>query len=195
MDEILAMFLTGTSAFDDRVHAITPDQWQAETPDDDWSVADLVSHLIDEHRWLPPLLHGLDLSSAGLVVEGTRSLPVDGGVGANLAESWDEAVGASRDAVVEEAALERSVDLSRGPTPARQYLLEMTVDLAIHSWDLGRAIGYSEPLPADLVDFVYSEVSSWGDASGSGFFGAPVQVPDDASTIDKLVAATGRDPR
>jgi hypothetical protein len=31
--------------------------------------------------------------------------------------------------------------------------------------------------------------------SGSGMFAAPVPVPDDAPTIDKLVALTGRNPR
>ena len=107
MDETLEMFLTGQRAFTARVNAITEAQWSAPTPDSEWSVADLVAHLIDEHRWLPPLMHGLDLESAGEIVAGNRDLPVDGGVGANLAESWNEASAASADAVVEPDALER----------------------------------------------------------------------------------------
>jgi uncharacterized protein (TIGR03086 family) len=195
MEELLQMFLTGSREFGARVHAVREDQWRAPTPDTEWSVADLVDHLVDEHRWFPPLMHGLDLDSARKVVEGTRKLPVDGGTGANLAEAWDEAAAASADAATAADALERSVELSRGTTPARQYLAEMTFDLTVHAWDLGTAIGYDKPLPEELVAFVYDRVKDAGDMSASGLFQAPVDVPDDAPTIDKLVAATGRTPR
>jgi uncharacterized protein (TIGR03086 family) len=194
MDDVLAMFLTGQHEFTARVHAITEDQWGAPTPDTQWSVADLVNHLVDEHRWAPPLLRGLDLDAAGKVVEGSRSLPVHGGVGSNLAELWDEAAAGSADAVTADGAIDRSVELSRGTTPARTYLGEMVFDLAVHSWDLGKAIGFDEPLPRDLVDFVLANLPDSGDLSGSGLFAEPVDVPADAPPEDRLVAATGRDP-
>lgn len=192
---MLAMFQTGVREFGARVHAVREDQWTAATPDREWSVADLVAHLVEEHRWAPPLLHGLDLESARKVVEGTRELPVGGGVGANLAQEWDEASLASADAWTEPDALERTVSLSRGDTPARQYLGEMTFDLCVHAWDLGIAIGYPDPLPEDLVRHTYEAVKQFGDMSGTGFFDKPVDVPEDAPLIDKLVAATGRAPR
>ena len=195
MDQLLAMFLSASREFGARVRAIGADQWGAPTQDTEWSVADLVGHLIDEHLWMPPLLHGLDLESAGKVVEGTRRLPVDGGVGANLAEAWQEAMTASADAVTEEGALDRTVSLSRGPSPARGYVTEMTFDAAVHAWDLGRAIGHDAPLPEDLVQFVYGEVAGMGDLSSYGdMFKPAVSVPDDAPLIDRLVAATGRHP-
>lgn len=194
MDELLSMFLAGQHEFGARVHAVAEDQWDAPTPDTAWTVADLVGHLVDEHRWAPPLLRGLDLDAAGKVVEGARSLPVDGGVGANLAELWDEAVAGSADAVTAAGALERNVELSRGTTPARTYLSEMTFDLTVHSWDLGQAIGYDELLPRELVEFVLARVGQMGDLSASGLFEEPVDVGDDASPQDRLVAATGRDP-
>lgn len=195
MDDLLAMFISGQREFGARVHAVAEDQWTAETPDSEWTVADLVGHLIDEHRWAAPLVHGQDLESARKVVEGSRSLPVDGGVGANLAQEWDEAATASAEAIGAPGALERDVELSRGATPVRSYLEEMIFDLTIHAWDLGQAIGYRDRLPDDLVSAVYSQVASFGDMSPSGLFKPPVEVPDDAPTIDKLVAATGRHPR
>jgi uncharacterized protein (TIGR03086 family) len=194
MDDIVQTFLAAQRVFTDRVHAVTDEQWSAPTPDTEWSVADLVDHLIDEHRWFPPLLHGLDVEAAGEVVQGARRLPVDGGVGANLAELWDEAATASTDAVVEPGARDRTVALSRGATPAEQYLTEMTMDLIVHAWDLGKAIGYGQGLPADLAEFGYEQARGWGDVSGSGYFHAPVPVPDDAPAEDKLVGLTGRDP-
>lgn len=194
MDELLKMFLAGQRTFGAHVHAVSEQQWGAATPDSEWSVADLVRHVLDEQRWLPPLMHGLSLAAAEEVVAGTRELPVHGGVGANLAESWDEAAAAAEDAAVEPGALGRSVELSRGATPAKQYLTEMTFDLAVHSWDLGKAIGARELLPEELAGFVLEQVRGMGDLSGSGMFGKPVDVPADASVQDKLVAATGRDP-
>ena len=81
MDDLFALFASGQHEFGARVHAIREDQWTAPTPATEWNVADLVEHLIDEDRWAAPLMHGQDLESAAKVVEGSRSLPVDGGVG------------------------------------------------------------------------------------------------------------------
>jgi len=194
MDDLLALYLSAEREFTVRVHAVGEDQWNNATPDTEWTVADLVEHLIEEHRWAAPLMHGKDLESAAKVVEGSRSLPVDGGVGANLAQEWDEAVTLSNEAFTAPGALDREVELSRGATPVRAYLAEMIFDLTIHAWDLGQAIGYDAPLPDDLVAATFSAVSAMGDLSGSGMFAPPVDCPDDAPTIDKLVAATGRKP-
>lgn len=194
MDALLELFRTGSEAFGARVQAVGESQWDTPTPDTEWTVADLVDHLVEEHRWLPPLLHGLDVAAAEEVVRGSRTLPVHGGVGANYAELWNEAAVESGAAVVEPGVLDRQVELSRGTVPAREYLTEMILDLAVHSWDLGVAIGYELPLPDDLVNWAYEQVRDWGDRSGSGYFAPPVAVPDDAPLIDKVVGATGRDP-
>jgi uncharacterized protein (TIGR03086 family) len=194
MDDVLAIYQSALHEFGARVHAVAEDQWDAATPDTEWTVADLVEHVIEEHRWVAPLLHGQDLESAAKVVDGSRSLPVNGGVGANLAQEWDEAAIASAEAFTAPGALDRDVELSRGPTPARQYAEEMIFDLTIHAWDLAQAIGYDGSLPDNVVSALYAEVAGMGDMSGSGLFKPPVEVPDDAPTIDKLVAATGRNP-
>jgi uncharacterized protein (TIGR03086 family) len=196
-DDLVAMFLAAQRAFGDRVQAIGEDQWHAATPDTEWDVAALVGHLIDENQWVAPLVHGHDLDSAGKVVEGSRTLPVEGGVGANLVEAWDEASLAASDAFREQGALDRSVALSRGPTPAREYLTEMTFDHLVHAWDLGKAIGYAgEPLPADVVEATYELARPMAPMlAASGLFADPVEVPGDASTLDKLLGLTGRDPR
>ncbi len=195
MDDLLNLFLASQRLFGDRVHAVTEQQWQAPTPATEWTVADLVSHLVEEHRWAAPLLHGQDLATAGKIVAGSRKLPVDGGVGANLAEEWDEAAVESADAFGADGALDRSVALSRGATPARDYIQEMVFDLVVHAWDLGTAIDYPDPLPSEIVDPLYAAAQDFDFAQFGDMFAPPVQVPDDASTLDKLLAATGRNPR
>ena len=95
MTDHLANFLTAQQAFGERVHAITDEQWQLPTPDTEWSVADLVAHLVEEHRFAAALVHGMDVDAAQKIVDGARVLPVDGGTGGNFAEAWDEASAAS----------------------------------------------------------------------------------------------------
>src|SRR5579875_616319 len=193
-DVLLDLFLAAQRTFGERVHAVGDDRWSAGTPCTEWSVAQLVGHLIEENRWVAPLLHGHDLDSAGKIVAGARSLPVDGGVGADRAEEWDEAATEAADAASADGALSRTVTLSRGASPAKDYLAELTVDHVVHSWDLQRAIGFGSDLPGELVEFAYGMLRDVGDMSGSGVFAAPVDVPGDAPLVDRLVALTGRDP-
>ena len=72
MTDPVGTFLAAQRAFGERVHAVAEDQWHAPTPDTEWDVADLVGHLIEEHRWAAPLLHGHDLEAAGEIVRGSR---------------------------------------------------------------------------------------------------------------------------
>jgi uncharacterized protein (TIGR03086 family) len=192
--DLLDAFLRAQRAFADRVHAIREDQWEAPTPDEEWNVADLVRHLVEEHRWAAPLVHGQDLESAAKIVEGSRKLPAEGGVGGNVAEEWEEAATESANAFSEDGALDRSVALSRGPTPASEYARELTFDLVVHGWDLQKAIGYSGDFPEDIVQADYEIAQGFVDASGNEWFGPPVPADDNAPLIDKLVALTGRDP-
>lgn len=197
MDNLVTMFLSAQRAFGERVQAVREDQWHQPTPDTDWDVAALVGHLIEENRWVPPLVHGHDFDAAAKIVEGTRSLPADGGVGGNLIQEWDEASVACADAFKDDDALDRTVALSRGPTPVRDYISEMMFDHIVHGWDLETAIGYhGEPLPEDVVAAVYQIAEPMAPMlAGSGLFADPVDVPDGASTLDKLLALTGRDPK
>ena len=192
MDPMVEMFLSAQRAFGERVHAVAADQWHQPTPDTEWDVSALVEHLIDENRWLPPLARGHDLDAAGKIVEGAKSTAGD-----DLAKVFDDAAVACAEAVKEDGVLDRTASLSRGPTPMRDYLGEMIFDHAVHAWDLERAIGFTgPPLPADMVEMLYGMATGMKDIiASSGLFAPPVEVGDDAPTLDKLVALTGRDPR
>jgi uncharacterized protein (TIGR03086 family) len=189
---MVEMFLSAQRAFGDRVHAVGADQWHLPTPNDEWDVTALLDHLIDKNRWLSPLAHGHDLAAAEKIVEGAKTTAGD-----DRAKIWDDVSVASADTVKEDGVLERTASLSRGPTPMRDYLGEMIFDHYVHAWDLGRAIGYSgAPLPAELAEPLYGMASGMADMlAASGLFHPPVEIGDDASTLDKLIALTGRDPR
>ncbi|MGH4026749.1 MAG: TIGR03086 family protein, partial [Pseudonocardiaceae bacterium] len=68
-------------------------------------------------------------------------------------------------------------------------------DLLIHGWDLARATGQDETLPAQEVHRVYLDALNLGDGLRSdGVCGPEVTVPADAPEQDRLLALLGRTP-
>ncbi|MDT4936771.1 MAG: hypothetical protein QOG80_442 [Pseudonocardiales bacterium] len=188
MDNVLHLFDESVRLFDTQVQAVGSGDWDKPTPDTEWNVAALVKHLIDEHLWMPPLLGGHDLGTAEKIVAGAST-------SGDPAADWATASTASRQSVFEPGALERTVALSRGPTPAAEYLVEMTFDAAVHAWDLGTAVGREVTMSDELVGFLYPMfVGMQDEVAATGLFAPPVQIADDAPLCDKLLAATGRTP-
>ncbi len=191
MSDLLELFNMGLAEFGARVRRVGADQWTASTPCSEWDVRTLVDHVIDEQVWAPPLMEGHELEPSAAIVESAKRT-----LGDDRVAAWETAALASSRAFGEPGALDRPVSLSRGATPATEYLGEMTFDLVIHSWDLGKAIEVPDPLPDELVQFGLAAAEQMGgDLSFSGVFDAPVPVPDDASAEERLVASTGRRPR
>lgn len=188
MSDLLTLFKTGCALFGSRVHTVAADQWTTATPCAEWDVNALVDHLIDEHLWVPPLLGGHDLEAAGGIVESAKRT-----IGADRPAAWDAAALDSQRTFSEPGALDRQVVLSRGATPASDYISEMIFDLVVHGWDLGRAIGVDEPLPPDLVEFSLPLAERY--QGSDPYFGPPVPSPDGASAEQRLIALTGRRPR
>jgi uncharacterized protein (TIGR03086 family) len=191
-DDLITTFRTAQAAFTERVHAVAGDQWELGTPDEQWTAADLLWHLVDEHRWTRPLLAGLDLDTAGAVAAG---LGPDSRDGTTLVREWDRAAAQSAAAFGADGALTGSVAISRGRVPASEYLEEMILDLVVHAWDLGTAIGYQQPLPASAVADIYPLAQVIVDRTPRGMFGPPAEAGAGAPLIDRLVALTGRRPR
>ncbi|WP_369213073.1 TIGR03086 family metal-binding protein [Streptomyces flavofungini] len=173
--------------FSDRVHAIRPDQWDAPTPCTDWNVRDLVGHLTGEQLWVPPLVRdGATIESVGDSFEGDV-------LGPDPVASWDTAAAAARAAFREPGALDRTVHLSSGESSATHYCGQMTMDLVVHAWDLSRAIGADEKLPADLVEFAVREVTPYADElAGTGLFDRAVEPPPGADQQTRLLNMLGR---
>lgn len=186
MTDLVALLHAGSAEFGTRVHRV--DDWTAATPCSAWDVNALVDHLIDEHLWLPPLLAGHDLDAAGKIVESQKH-----SLAGDRVTAWDAAVLASGRAIDEPGVIDRTVALSRGPTPASEYLGEMIIDAAVHAWDLGRAIGFDDPLPAGLVEFAMPMAQQF--AGAEPYFQPPVEPPADATAEEQLIALLGRNPR
>lgn len=185
---LLARHGEALDLFGERVHAIRADQWDAPTPCTEWSVRDLVNHLTAEQLWVVPLVRERrTVEQIGDAFDGDV-------LGDDPVSVWDRSAAEAREAFLDKGALDRTVHLSYGPTPATAYCSQMVSDLVIHAWDLSRAIGADERLPRDLVDFTVREVSPYADSlAGSGLFGARLKPPPGADEQTKLLAMVGRE--
>ena len=187
MAEALEMFRRSVEGFGQRVMAVGPDDWERPTPCSDWSVHDLVRHLVYEELWAPPLLAGQTIADIGDRFEGDI-------LGSDPQVAWKEAAAAAL-AVASPDVLGRTVHLSFGDVPGEEYLGQLTADHAIHAWDLARATGGDDRLAPDLVQHVYDVMAPQIEpARSAGVFGPAVEVPEGADPLSKLLGLTGRTP-
>jgi uncharacterized protein (TIGR03086 family) len=174
--------------FDSRVRRVRPDQWESGTPCKEWTVHDLVNHLVYEQLWAPELLAGCTVEQVGDRFDGDQ-------LGDDPLHAWVLAAAAAREAWIEPGALDRTVQLSWGKVDAAEYCWQMTLDLTVHAWDLARGIGADERLDPDLAAAVLAYAEPNADSfADSGVFGPAVPVPDDADAQTKLIAMLGRTP-
>jgi uncharacterized protein (TIGR03086 family) len=186
MQSAMQLHQKAVEDFGHLVHQIEPDQWDSPTPCTDWNVRDLVNHVAVEMLWAPPLLHGGGLADIAPGLEGDR-------LGNDPAGAWDMAAADDLAAFGEHGAMQRQVELSRGPTPASTYLGELTDDLTVHAWDLARGLGVGDTLDAQLVQAAYEHLEPVADSLAStGLFAERIDVSDDADMQTKLLAAVGR---
>jgi uncharacterized protein (TIGR03086 family) len=168
-----------------RVADIEESQWHLPTPCSDWDVRALVRHLVYENLWTAELMRGATLAQVGDRFEGDI-------LGDDPKGAWTTAM-LDALAAVRDVDLDRDVDLSRGPTPARRYAFELFSDHLIHGWDLARAIGADERLDPDLVRVVYDTLKPFEEGlKATGLYGEKVEPPPGADLQTKLLAVTGR---
>ena len=181
-----AIFARAVGEFDARVRQIGGHQWQAATPDEDWTVRDLVNHVVGEDLWAPLLLAGSTIAEVGDRLDGDV-------LGAEPGTAWTAASAAAVQAVQAGGAMDRIVHLSFGDFPGREYTLQLFAEHLIHAWDLARAIGADERLDPGLVTSCASWFDSVEDAYRSaGAIAARPPVPGDADAQAVLLARFGR---
>ncbi len=171
-----------------RVPVVGQGQWHDPTPCSEWDLHELTNHVVNELRWVPPLLEGRTIEEVGDRFEG--DLLADEPV-----EAYDASAEAVRRALAPLEDLDRSVAVSYGPVPARSYLEHRYIDLVVHGWDLAVATGQDGELPPELAESAYETMSAQREqVRESGAFADEVEVPEDADVQTKLLGLVGRDP-
>ena len=183
---ITDLLLDALAHFGARVRAVPADRWEAPTPCREWTVRDLVNHLVGEHLWAAHLLRGETLDEVGDRYDGDL-------VGQEPVAAWSAAEANSSAAWKGLVSLDQPVTVSAGQTSAGAYAEEMLLDLVVHGWDLARGAGQDEAMDpaalAHLLAFVSSNADSWKD---TGMFAPPVRTAS-ADPQDRLLALLGRD--
>jgi uncharacterized protein (TIGR03086 family) len=119
------------------------------------------------------------------------------GAGTSPEDGFDSIKASIAAALADPSALEGTVE--GGPMngmPKHQAMGLATADALLHSWDLARAIGADDTLPAEAVEAVQMGLSQVPEKMlrSPGLFGPVIAVADDASAQDKLLGFTGRQP-
>ena len=166
------------------VAAVKNDQWVDPTPCTEWSVRELVNHVIAEELWMAPLLRGATIQEVGHQFDGDV-LGEDPLGRARMGA--DEAV-AIVDAIVPEGG---RVQLSYGEEDMGEYVRQLCADHLIHCWDLAAATGGDTSMDPELV----AEVGAWfvereAMYRGSGAIGPRASGAGDPQS--DLLAAFGR---
>lgn len=187
--DLLRTYRRAVTDFADQVGQVGFDQWAGPTPCPDWDVRTLVNHVVAEERWSVPLFGGASLAEVGDRFSGDV-------LGADPAAAARDAAEQADRAVREPGALDRTVELSAGPTAGREYLHQLMAEHLVHGWDLTVALGADPRLDPDAV-----RECAWWFADrvpmyrAGGLVEPGVPVPPDASAQDRLIAAFGRDPQ
>ena len=87
------------------------------------------------------------------------------------------------------------MDLSRGPTPAADYILERIGDAGMHTWDLARALGIDETIDPEVVAYGRRLLAQIGDEwRRYGALGPIVPTEPGADEQTLFLAESGRTP-
>ena len=153
---------------------ITPDDLDKPTPCEGWTVGELLGHLLPQPAQFLQMARGEEVDWSATAEVG------DGDWAERFREGGERLMAHWATVPAEKAAM---ADM-------------MTAELGVHTWDLLRATGHTMPLDPEVAErglgFMQQGLT---DENRVGSFGAAVEVGEDATPYDRLVAFAGRDPR
>ena len=184
--DVRERFDAAVAGFQRTLGAVGADMWSAPTPCTEWDVRALTNHVCGEQRWLAALVGGQSMAQVGSSLDGDL-------LGDDPVATYARAAAYARAVLEALPSLSVTVELSGGPTSVQRYCDEVGADTLIHTWDLARAVGADERLPADLLGVAATVVEPWLKPEGiPGVLAARIDVPDDADAQTRLLAALGR---
>ncbi len=185
--EILAL---ARADFDSRLVQIRDDQWDSPTSDGEWTVRDLVAHVVAGNRMGALLIQGGSAAEASAVINNPAlgDDPI-----ADFRQSADERDAAfANDDVLERTCHHPMLDLS-----GAQLLGLGTGELGLHAWDLARALDVDDTLNDDVVAALWDTFSPLEPFIGTlGVYGEGPsgRVSADAPLQTRLLDLVGRRP-
>ena len=185
----LDLLTRADDGFTQRLVLVRPDQWAAPTPCTAWHVQALVNHVVGANRRYTMLLHGATAAD----VDATR---IADHLGDDPVASFLATAAELNAAIREPGAMARTAQHPAGQRTGAQLLEMRILDVAVHTWDLARAIGADETLDPDVVAFTLTLRDTFEAGRERGSFAPPPgDTPADFSAQAHLLHQLGRQPR
>lgn len=166
------------------VEGIRPDQLDDPTPCDQFSVRDVLDHMM--------VLGGrFAYAFRGEEAPEITTPAVDGSVPVkDFRSAMDELL----DAVRSPGALERSVSAPFGEVPGETFARFVAFDGLIHGWDLSRATGQDYAPDPEAVAAIdeFARQALTPDMRDGDTFAAEATPPAGANPLERLIAFSGR---
>ncbi|MEO3759970.1 TIGR03086 family metal-binding protein [Mycobacterium sp. B14F4] len=92
--------------------------------------------------------------------------------------------------------LDGTVAFGGNEVPAKVMIGILSLEFLVHAWDYAAAVGREVSAPESLSDYVLGLARKIITPEGrvNVGFDAPIEVPDNAAALDRLLAYTGRQP-
>jgi uncharacterized protein (TIGR03086 family) len=162
------------------VSTITPEQLDNPTPCANFTVGGILDHM-----------SGGATMFAGAFRGTSDVTPPDTG---DKVADFGTALGDLAAAMHEPGALDKTIQAPFGEIGGSDFARFVVLDGLVHGWDMSTATGQSYDPPAQLVDEAFEFARGAIDPLRDGdTFKAAVDAPAGASTLEQLVAYTGRD--
>ena len=185
---VLDLLSRADDGFAQRLALVRPGQWAAPTPCTEWDVRALVNHVVGANRRYTMLLHGATTDEA----EATRAADH---LGDDPVASFAATAAELTAAFGEPGAMARTTCHPAGGRTGAQLLQMRVLDVAVHTWDLARAIGVGESLDPGVVAFALTLQDTFGAARQRGAFAPPPgNTPAGGSAQARLLYLAGRRP-
>ena len=187
------VFILADQALKAVVEQIRDDQWDLVVPDDmtrkpGITLRELINYHAYDDAWVPDVLAGRTIDEVGDKFAGDLLGDHPKLNFASIVETAVLAVRAFDDP-------DRTVHLSYGDWPAREYLKHITSFRGLRTYDIAKLIGADTTLPPDLVQGLWDEIApSAEEWRKLGVYGPAVAVAEDAPLQDRLLGLTGRQP-
>jgi uncharacterized protein (TIGR03086 family) len=188
------VFILADQALLGVIEQIRDDQWDAVVPpkmtrQPNSTLRQVINYHAYDDAWVPDVLAGKTIEEVGGAHDGDL-------LGNEPKAAFARVVATAVDAVRAFTDLDKTVHLSYGDYPAREYLQHITYFRGGRVYDLARFIGADTTMPADLVQGLWDELVPQAEEWRKiGVLGPAVEVPADAPLQDRLLGLTGRDPR
>jgi hypothetical protein len=183
------LFIVADKALMRVVDQIKDDQWElmveppvARKPD---NLRKIINYHAYDEAWVPDVLAGKTIEEVGNKYDG--DLLGDDPKG-NFRQYADKAIAA----VEQFDDLDKSVHLSYGEYPAREYLWHITSFRATRAVTLARLIRVDDKIPTELAEGLYDLFLPVADEWRKiGVFGPEIKVSTDASAQEKFLGLVG----